>query len=247
MQRRRRPQRHLPRDDAVAVAQRPVAGAAGDVVALAPEIEQFARHRERDRLHIDGQRLAVRLDRPVGLTAGGQRRVQRDALAGDRALGRRLHGQAVRPEVALPITVRLGLAVRHLVEDVLVDAARAGARDQRHGEGESKETRRHRSDSSTISADNAPDARMSASVRSMSTPAGSSTDRKKASTDARAKSSDSKIGWYGWGSRDSAKKPMKAEPPPSRTASSKVIGMFAGGPCGGRLPMLSGQSNTLQK
>jgi hypothetical protein len=40
---------------------------------------------------------------------------------------------------------------------------------------------------------------------------------------------------------------MNDDPPPSSTASSNVIGMFAGGPWGGRLPMLSGQSNTLQK
>ena len=81
------------------------------------------------------------------------------------------------------------------------------------------------------------------SVRRRS-PAATSTDRKNASIEARRKFSDSNSGWYGLrqlrtGAIRSRRRPSR---PPSSTASSKVMGMNAGGACGGRLPMLMGKS-----
>jgi hypothetical protein len=78
-------------------------------------------------------------------------------------------------------------------------------------------------------------------------PTGTLIDRKKPSIEAARKASDWKTGWYGPGQRASVKKPKNATSPARSTASSNVIGMFAGGPCGGRLPMLSGQSSTFMK
>src|SRR5207248_2492198 len=124
----------------------------------------------------------------AGDLAGGEGLVAHHPLARHGAGGWVAHGQPVVVEVALPVGGHARLSRRHRVDQILVAAAHGGAGEQEQSQPF------HRSGSSMTLTSAAPTMRASLATSDGSSSVGTSTERKKPSTAARAKESHSKTG-----------------------------------------------------
>src|SRR5262249_7228785 len=229
-QRRRRPQAHLARDLAVAVAEHAVAGCARNLEAPLSQSKQLGRDRQRDAR-----------SRLTAHDALGQRRVADDALARDGPGRRHPHRAPVVEEVALSVRRKLGLDL-HRVEIGGMARGHAQAKG-RHPRAPHLYTWMEAGSCTTVATCSAPSRDSSSAACFFSNSAGANAmETQNRSMDARRNASTSNTGWYGLGSRISAITPKNPEKAPSSTPTSKVIGMKVGGLCGGRPPMLIGKS-----
>src|SRR5690606_19453908 len=213
---------HVLGDDAVPVALLAVALRADDVELLLSAGEDVLVQLEGDDVH----ELAVHRTLGEGGVAG-------DRLAGNGPLGRLTHGASVRVELRLEVSLLFGLHL-HALPEPAVDITAGG----KH-EGRSQPQRAHHSLSPlTTAVWVAPSAFTASSTFSEAWSASASTLSQYPCVEALRKASHSNTGWYGCGSRLSAKRPNTIENALMSTVSSNMMGTHEGPLRYGRPPTL---------